>query len=350
MSFIFTFICFVLVLGITIFIHELGHFLFAKKAGIYVYEFSLGMGPQIFKFNRKNDETDYCIRLFPIGGFVQMAGEEIEMDENIPEEKRMQSKTWLQRFMTVIAGVLFNFILAIILLFVVALLSGVSTTKPIILEVDENYMASTTNLQSGDTIIKVNGKSTPNTDMFLLEMQVNSGKNLKLRVKHENGEYETITIEPKQEELEGEKIYRYGFSLESEIEKGFLVSIKYAFEKTISLINQMIHIIWYLITGKLELNSLSGPIGIYNVVGDVAKTGIINMIYLVAYLCINVGFMNLLPIPALDGFRAFFLIIEKIKGSPVNPKIENTINAVGLMLLMVLMVVITWNDIFRFIL
>lgn len=346
----FTFLCFVFVLGITVFIHELGHFLFAKKAGIYVYEFSLGMGPRIFKFHRKNDETDYCIRLFPIGGFVQMAGEEIEIDEEIPEEKRMQSKTWLQRFLTVIAGVTFNFLLAIVLLFIVGLVNGVSTFKPIILEVDENYMASTTNLQKGDTIVKINGKKTDNLDMFLLEMQVNTGKSLDLRVQHENGEYETITIEPKEEIVDDEKTYRYGFYLESEIEKGFLVSLKYAFEKTLSLINQMFHIIGYLITGKLKLNSLSGPIGIYNVVGETAKTGLINMIYLIAYLCINVGFMNLLPIPALDGFRAFFLLIEKIKGTPVNPKIENTINAIGLMGLMVLMVVITWNDILRFIL
>ena len=105
-----TLIYMVLILGIIVFIHEFGHFLFAKRAGIYVYEFSLGMGPRIFKFKRKNDETEYSLRLLPIGGYVQMAGEELEVDEKIPSEMRMQSKTWSQRFLTIIAGIMFNFI------------------------------------------------------------------------------------------------------------------------------------------------------------------------------------------------------------------------------------------------
>ena len=109
-----TLIYMILILGIIVFIHEFGHFIFAKKAGIYVYEFSLGMGPRLFKFKRKNDETEYSLRLFPIGGYVQMAGEELEVDEKIPENMRMQSKTWVQRFLTIIAGIMFNFILAIV--------------------------------------------------------------------------------------------------------------------------------------------------------------------------------------------------------------------------------------------
>ena len=132
-----TLIYMILMLGIIVFIHEFGHFIFAKKAGIYVYEFSIGMGPRIIKFNRKNDETEYSIRLFPIGGYVQMAGEGLEEDEQIPEEKRMQSKTWIQRFLTVIAGIMFNFILAIVLLFVVGLIIGAPTNKPYITQVEE---------------------------------------------------------------------------------------------------------------------------------------------------------------------------------------------------------------------
>ena len=127
-----TLVYMILILGIIVFIHEFGHFLFAKKAGIYVYEFSLGMGPRIFKFNRKNDETEYSLRLFPIGGFVRMAGEEVDLDEKIPENKRMQSKTWMERFLTVIAGIMFNFILAIIVFFIVGLLNGASQNKPYI--------------------------------------------------------------------------------------------------------------------------------------------------------------------------------------------------------------------------
>ena len=129
-----TIIYFIFILGVTVFIHELGHFLFAKKFGVYVYEFSLGMGPRLFKFNRKNDETDYCIRLFPIGGYVQMAGEEVEVDEKIPKEKRLQSKKWYQRLLIMVAGVMNNFILAIVVLFIVGLVNGVTLDSRFISE------------------------------------------------------------------------------------------------------------------------------------------------------------------------------------------------------------------------
>ena len=131
-----TLIYFIIILGVIIFIHELGHFIFAKKSGIYVYEFSLGMGPRIFKWNRKNDETDYCLRLFPIGGFVQMAGEEVEDDKSIPKNKKFGSKTFGQKFMTVIAGIMMNFILAIVLLFIVGLANGAPQNKAIIGKID----------------------------------------------------------------------------------------------------------------------------------------------------------------------------------------------------------------------
>lgn len=342
-----TLICFILVLGITVFIHELGHFIFAKKAGIYVYEFSIGMGPKLFKFNRKNDETLYSIRLFPIGGFVSMAGEDIEVDKDIPEEKQMASKKWSERFLTIIAGVMFNFILAIILLFIVALNTGAPENKTYISEVNKDYPIEKTNIKAGDKITKINDKKVKSADMLLLELTVNNGKKINVTVEHKDKTTETILLSPKKIKDGNEVSYKYGFTLENKVNKGFLASIKYAFEKTINLVNQMFHIILYLITGKLSLNSLSGPVGIYNVVGESAKAGIISLIFLTAYLCINVGFINLIPIPAFDGGRVLFLIIEKIKGSKVNPKVENTIHTVGFVLLMILMVVITYNDILR---
>ena len=134
-----TLLYFFIVLGITVFIHELGHFIFAKRAGIHVYEFAIGMGARIFKFNRPNDETTYSLRLFPIGGFVSMSGEEVTEDESIPVEKRMQSKTWFERFLVMVAGVTFNFILAIVLLFIIALITSAPNNKPYINGVDENY-------------------------------------------------------------------------------------------------------------------------------------------------------------------------------------------------------------------
>ncbi|MEG0826562.1 MAG: RIP metalloprotease RseP [Bacilli bacterium] len=340
-------IYFVLVLSITIFIHELGHFIFAKRAGIYVYEFSLGMGPQIYKFKRKNDETVYAIRLFPIGGFVQMAGEEVEIDKKIPENRRVQSKTWLQRFLTVIAGVMFNFILAIIIFTTIGLINGVPQNKPIVSGVVDEYNIK---LKKDDLIISVNGKHVSNKDMFLLQFQVFNGEELNLKVKHFDGTYEVIKLIPKEEIIDKEKVYKYGFYLDNTVSKDFFKTITYGLVKTWDLIVQMFYIIYYLVIGKLSISSLSGPIGIYNIVGESAKAGFINVIYLIGFLCVNVGFINLLPLPAFDGGRLFFMLIEKIKGKPVNPKIENTIHAIGLTLLMILMVVITWNDIVRFIL
>lgn len=340
---IITIISFCFVLGITVFIHELGHFIMAKRAGIYVYEFSIGMGPQIYSFKRKNDETTYSIRLFPIGGYVQMAGEEVELDQSIPKEKQFRSKTWFQKFSTVIAGIVNNFLLAIFLLFLVALIHGAPTLKTYIKTVEDNYPASHTSLTSGDEILKVNGKKTTTTDSFLLELQINNGKPLELVVKHQNGSKQTITIEPK---IENGEAY-YGFSLDSKIEHNLFSAIRYAFLKFLSLLGQMVMIIFYLFTGKLSLNSLSGPVGIFTLVGETAKSGLLDLIYLTGYISLNVGFMNLLPIPAFDGGRLLFLIIEKIKRKPVSQKVENTIHAVGFIFLMILMVVITFNDILR---
>ena len=343
-----TLIYFIIILGVIIFIHELGHFIFAKKSGIYVYEFSLGMGPRIFKWNRKNDETDYCIRLLPIGGFVQMAGEEIDDDENVPKDKKFSAKTFGQKFMTVIAGIMMNFILAIVLLFVFGLVNGSPQNKAIVGVVDENYPAYKAGIKEGDTILKVNGRSANTNDKLTLQLQVFKGETITFDVER-NGEIEEITIEPKLVKENGEDIYKYGFQITDEVETGVVAALKYAFTKFFSLIHQIIFIIFYLITGQLGLGSLSGPVGIFNVVGTAADSGLMALLYLTAYISINVGFINFLPIPAFDGGRILFLIIEKIKGKPVDPKFENTVHTVGLFLLMALMLLITYNDILRLI-
>ncbi len=374
MSAIITLLCFILVLGVTVFIHELGHFLFAKKAGIYCYEFSLGMGPVIWKFNRKNDETTYSLRLFPIGGFVQMAGEAVDLDENIPEDKRMQSKTWMQRFLTVSAGVIFNFLLALVIFFTVGMITGTDDQKAYVGNISENFKVSSTNLKVGDQILKINGKSSWSSNKTLLLLMVNSGNNISVEVKHADGTKELINIEPtlvkeiKDEndnikyeivnEKNDETTYKFGIGLTrkstsvkvknvKDFFNNLYHSIIYAFVNFVSLLDQMIYTIFYLCTGKISLSNLSGPVGIYQVVGESAKYGFINVVYLIGYICVNVGFINLLPLPAFDGGRVFFMIIEAIRKKPISPKVENIIHAVGLVLLMILMVVITFNDIVR---
>ena len=340
-----TIIYFLLILSLIIMIHEFGHFIFAKKAGIYVYEFSLGMGPRIFKWKRKNDETEYSIRAFPIGGFVSMAGEEVEVDEKVPVEQRLQSKTWIQRFLVVIAGVMMNFILALVLLFIYGLATGIDTNEAIIGSVNDTSPLYSFGLEENDKIIKINGNNTKSLDMFLLEYQVAlNGKEVKFTIQKSNGDIKEYKAVPTKNE---ENKYTFGFSLKQIKESGFLNYIKYAFVRFFSLMNQMLHTILYLILGKISLKNLSGPIGIYSIVGEAAQVGFMSLVYLTALLSLNVGFINILPLPAFDGGRLFFMIIEKIKGSPVKQEVENRIHAVGMILLLILMVVICFNDIIK---
>lgn len=337
-----TLVYFILILGTTVCIHEFGHFLFAKKAGIYCYEFSIGMGPLLKSWKRKNDETLYCIRLIPIGGYVSMAGEQVDDDDKVPAKKRLYNKTWSQRFMTIVAGVMFNFILAIVIFFFIALFNGAPSKHAYISTLDEKMPAYKSGLQEGDKILKLNNKNI-DADMLLLDLMISKEKTVSMTVEHKNKKIETIKMTPKKTK-DG---YKFGFGIGQNIEKGLLSSIKYAFTKTISLIYQMIYIIFYLCTGQLAFNNLSGPVGIYQVVGETAKNGLASLVYLLGYISLNVGFMNLLPIPAFDGGRLLFLLIEKVKGSPVSPKVENTIHGVGMVFLLLLMVIITFNDIVR---
>lgn len=343
MGFLITLIAFIFILGVTVTIHEFGHFLFAKKAGIYVYEFSIGMGPRLFKFNRKNDETDYSIRLLPIGGYVQMAGEDIEVDKNIPEDRQLQSKTWLERFLTMVAGVMFNFLLAIVVLFIVALINGVT------LDATKISKSNIKGLKVGDKIVSVNGKFVNNYDKLALELSVAGNNKFTMKVKHKDNTYDTVTVKPKAVYTKKHKLkgYTYGFEIKGKHEHSILSSIKYAFTKFFSIMEQMFFTVWYLITGKISLKLLSGPVGIFSIVGTAAKTGFVSVLSLLALISVNVGFINLLPIPAFDGGHILFLIIEKIKGSKVNPKVENTIHTIFFILLMALMLYITFNDILR---
>ena len=322
-----TIIYFILVLGITVLVHEFGHYLFAKRAGVYCYEFSIGMGPRIFKWTRKNDETEYSIRLFPIGGFVSMAGEDALEDNKIPKEKQLCNVSWSNRFLVISAGVVFNFILAIILMFVVGLVNGVPQNETTIKSLEEDYPIYNSGIQEGDKILKIDNSKINSYDKLNLELVVHDGKTVYFTVEHKDGEIEKIKVKPNLVEVDGEEVYKYGFSLVNEKKHDFFEAVKYSFVKTGNLVSQMFNIIKYLVTGKLSLNNLSGPVGIYQIVDDASAAGIINIIYLIAYLCINVGFINFIPFPAFDGGRLLFLIIEKIKGSKINSKVENTINS-----------------------
>ena len=338
----------IIILGSLVLVHELGHFLVAKKCGVHIYEFSIGMGPILHKHIGK-DNIQYSIRALPIGGYVQMAGEVTEDDDNIKKEDFMCNKKWWQRILILIAGVTMNFITAFILLFVIALIWGASSTDPVVTSVMENSAYAEAGGLAGDTILEVDGKKTSTWDraQVLLILSNDTGY-YNIKVRHENGNEETLKVTHKDTILEdGTSSKVFGISVVPTIEKGLIPSLKYAFSKFTSIYQSMFTIIGGLFTGRISTNSLSGPVGIYSIVEQSFALGLSQLLYLTAYISINLGFMNLLPFPAFDGGHIVFVLIEKLRGKPVDKNVEGWFHAVGFMLLMILMIYITIKDIIR---
>lgn len=347
-----TLILLILILGIIILVHEFGHFITAKKSGVHIYEFSIGMGP-LLKTHKGRDGINYNIRALPIGGFVSMAGEVYEDDDSkkIKKEDFMCNKKWWQRVIILAAGVFNNFVLAIIILFIMALIWGATSLTPKISEVIDNYPAKNAGLENGDIIKSINGHKVSTWDQAQIYLVMNSDNDIyNIEIKHANGKTENYKISPKITKNENGEVEEraFGFRISQETERGFFASIKYAFSKFGSLISTMWLTVVNLFTGKIPVSSLSGPVGIYQVVGTSISAGISQIIYLIAFLSINVGLINILPIPAFDGGRILFLIIEKIKGSPVNAKFENWCHTIFFFLIILLMIYITVFDIIRF--
>ena len=348
MSFIINLILFILILGSIVFVHEFGHFIFAKLTGVYVYEFAIGMGPKLF--SKKGKETEYTLRAIPIGGFCMMAGEDLEDDDlkKVPKNKRLQSKKPWQRFLIMFFGAGNNFIFAIILLFLIGLIWGGTSMDPIVTSVLKNSAAATSGIEEGDRILEINGHSISTTDDISLYLAIADPEEASdIKVEKEDDSVETYSVQPKKIKQDGETVYQYGIGMAQEREYGLLSALEFTGKKTVSIFKQMGVTVAYLFTGGISLSQLSGPVGIFSIVGEQSSTGLMNIIYLIAFLSINVGFLNLLPLPAFDGGHILFIIIEKIKGSPVAPETENMIHTVGLFLLMLLMIFVTFNDILK---
>ena len=346
-----TLIILILMLSILIFVHEFGHFIVAKKCGVHVDEFALGMGPKIFSFNRKNDPTLYSLRLLPIGGFCAMAGEvEEEKEKGLSKDKYMCNKKPYQKILILVAGVTMNFILALILLFLQGMIWGSSEQLSYVGLVTENSAMDVAGLEVGDRIVSINGVKTNTWDKMNLALSLKNKDNVyNFVIKKEDGSTKKLEVTPLIEKDDDGNIVKmtFGFGAGDSLKKGVWNSIKYAFIKFYSVFTSMGLIIIKLFTGQLGLNSLAGPVGMYSVVGAAAQYGFQNILYLTAYLSINLGFVNIIPFPAFDGGRILFVIIEKIKGSPVKPEVENIFHTIGFILLMILMLIITCQDVLR---
>lgn len=306
------------------------------------------MGPKLLHYKKKDGETEYCLRLIPIGGFVSLAGEDADDNTKIDEDRKLYNKPVWQRFIILVAGVMNNFIFAFVLLFIMALVYGSVSTKPVVSTVNEEYPAYEAGIREGDTILKIDGHKVSSFNEMQLYVQTSKGEELTVLVKNKLGNKKEYTIKPDTvTDAEGNTSYIIGVSLDSTVKHGFANSLKYAGETTVSLYKLMLVTVKEIFVGGVSVNDLSGPVGIYKVVDEQAKVGLQSIFYLTAYLSMNVGVINLLPFPAFDGGRVVFLIIEKIMRKPVPRKVEGIVNTVGFGLLMLLMLYVTFNDILR---
>ena len=333
----------ILFFGLLISIHELGHFSFAKLFKVKVNEFALGMGPAIFK--KKKGETTYALRLLPIGGYVSMEGE----DEESADENAFGNKKVWQKFIIVAAGAMMNLILGVVIVATcLSMEELVGTTQ--IVNFHENAISQETGLAVGDEIIEIDGRKVF-SDMdisFLMSRSDDGVFDMTVRRDGEKVELSGVTFETQKQD--GYTLITYDFIILGEEPTVFNV-IGNAFKQTASIGRLVWLSLFDLVTGRFGLTDLSGAVGTVNIIADAtsaaveSRENLISALTLMAFVSINIGIFNLLPFPALDGGRLFFLLIEGIRRKPINPKYEGYVHGAGLALLLLLMVVVTFNDI-----
>lgn len=341
-----TFIVSLIVFGIIIFVHEFGHFILAKLSGIRVEEFSLGMGPQIV--GHKRGETLYSIRVLPLGGFCKMTGEMGDDQDAPPDPKSFNEKSLLSRMSVIVSGSLMNFLLgALIFALMFSIIGMPKDYTNHIGQVMADSVAEKAGIKANDEIISINGQRLNSWSEITGVIHNSSEKQLEIELKRDNKTI-FVTVTP-QYDPERE-VGIIGITPRDVIWEriNILSGIAKGFTQTYLLTVEMIRQLGLLITGQVSSDGVAGPVGIIQLIGESARFGWINVANLTALISINLGLINLLPIPALDGGRLLFLIIEAIRGGrKVEPEKENLVHFIGFALLMGLMVFITYKDIIR---
>lgn len=330
-----TIISSIIIFLLVILIHEFGHFIVAKMNGVSVLEFSIGMGPKLFQ--KESNGTLYSLRVLPVGGYCQLEGEDEENDS--PNSLNNQSP--LVRLKVILAGAIMNFILAFILLILLMSVSRVSTE---ISGVIKDSPAYSSGIQTGDKIVSINGKNINDGEELLENIKESQG-DLNIRVIRDS-QSKNIKVAPRLEN----NVRKIGVNFQEEYNiKNF--SLIKGFKKGVitflNLTGMLYKFLGMLITGQLGLGGVSGPVGVVKEIGNAAKTGVANLIFLLAYININLGVFNLLPIPALDGGRAIFILIEMIFGKKISQEKEGYIHMVGLILLLALIAIVTIKDVIK---
>ena len=414
-------IAFLFVFSVIVIIHEFGHYYFAKKAGILVREFAIGMGPKIFQVRK--GETVYTLRLLPIGGYVRMAGHDedeqeikpgmmitIELDkENIvqklnfdehliiensvpfqieeadlhrsmtlsgyfvnseekvnltvskqatiiesdgtevvvaPIERQFNSASLWNRIKTNAAGPMNNFILSIIIFIIVGFMQGgVPSNDPVIGQVSDQSAAHEAGLQTSDKIISIDGVDIHSWDEMTSIVRSSADKTLSMTIQR-NGDTKNVSITPKSVEGQnGSKIGQLGVT--RTLDNSILSILGYGFTQTITVVVMVLSALGSIFTKGFNLNQLGGPVAIYSLTSQVAKNGLIDLLSFMGMISANLGVMNLLPIPALDGGKLVLNFIEGIRKKPLDPEKEGYLTIAGAIFLFALMLLVTWNDIMK---
>ncbi len=332
-------IYFLIALGIIVLVHELGHLIVAKRNDVYCHEFSIGMGPKIKTITTDKDGTVYNLRAIPLGGYVMMAGEESEREEDseVPKEKLLNNKTPWQRFKVLIAGSFMNILLTIVLLILLAFFGGIANDSNSVVATEDGPLYEAV-AETEVEIDQINGTKVDSFAAITAALN-DSDDEVEITYIGSSNKEQNATIQKNEDGKIGIQPSVDRFHLFDSIIQGF--------KGTFALFVSLIMMIKELFSSAYGVDDLSGPIGIYQMSSDIVEIGISASVMWVAYLSINIGVMNLLPIPALDGGRLVFVIYEMITKRKVNAKVETYLIIGSMLLLLGLFVIVSFNDIIR---
>lgn len=344
-------ILFLIIFFIVVISHEFGHFITAKKNKIHVVEFFIGMGPSLFSFTRGG--TKYSLKLFPLGGACMFEGEDgLATEKGEESEGAFANAPVWARFATILAGPLFNFLTAYVMALIIVWTCGVTTTE--VHQVNEGSSAQAAGLEAGDVITEINGKNVHLGGEITLISQLNTkGESLEVTYKRDGQKYTTV-INPIYDETDGR--YYMGIGIGQYLKCNIPQTFQYSFYTMKFFAETTFKSLGMLVRGQLSKDDVAGPVGLVKMVDDVYDTVkpygiwevVINMINIALLLSVNLGIMNLLPLPALDGGRLVFLLIEAVRGKPIPPEKEGLVHLAGMMAIIVLTVLVLFNDITKF--
>ncbi len=331
----------ILVFGVLVFVHEFGHFVVAKIVGMRVDEFAIGFGTKVI--GKKYGETLYSLRAVPLGGFNKIAGMDPEEEQ---DEKSFSSKPIWARMAVIVAGSVMNFILPVVLFASIFFVVGIDTpsSEPILGKILADKPAAQAGLLTGDQVVSINGTPIMNWKDFVSTIQNSPDKQLIIRVQR-NGSMVEAEVIPKFDAKANKAIVGVMPQIDH-YNPGALESVTLAIDRTISIIGGMVISLGQMITGRIAAD-VAGPIGVAQMTGEVAQMGLIPLMQFAAFLSLNLGIINLLPVPMLDGGHLVALAIEGIRGKPMSAQKMRIIQMIGFILLMMIMFLATFKDIAR---